>query len=210
MSSTPRKILIGLPAYRFTSYTGLTISLAAAMGQLHRYPLLSVCDFKAIGHVLIDECRNMLVQEALTHEADWLLMLDDDASFEAIAPWELIMMAEAFGATVAGLPYPIRGTGEPCVEQLPEVRKGFKPCERIGAGVMAIDLAKLGRWRPWFISTPQPQGGSYSEDYYFCDQVREKGGSVFCDWRHPAGNGNVRAWAPTESPDGEKPPGENT
>jgi len=194
MSSTPPspgRVLIGLPAYRFTSYTGLTISLAAAMGQLHRYPSLAVCDFKAIGHVLIDECRNMLVQEALEAEADWLLMLDDDVSFEAIAPWEMIQMAEAFGATVAGLPYPIRGTGEPCVEPPQEIRKGFRAVGRIGAGVMAINMSALvviGYPRPWFISTPQPQGGSYSEDYFFCDQVRERGGTVFCDWRHPAGN----------------------
>jgi len=140
----------------------------------------------------IDEARNALMQEALSARADLLLMIDDDSWFVPSAPWDMIEASLAHSATVAGLAAPKRD-GAPNVEG-DGFQEGFVHCDRVGGGVMVVDVAatlRLGLVRPWFVSMPQRCGGLYTEDYYFCDAVRRAGGTVYVDWRTPAGNGDL-------------------
>jgi hypothetical protein len=185
-----QSVFIGIPSHRATTDLKLTITFGMAMSQVRDYPL-DIVSISGASGTEVDEARNGLMQDAIDAHADWLLMLDDDVWFGPLAPWELLDLALARGATVAGLPAPTR-MGWLNVEPR-EMGSGFEPCDRIGGAVMAVNLHRvvgLGLERPWFVSTPQKQGGVYSEDFYFCDNVRAAGGSVFADWRNTAGNGD--------------------
>lgn len=189
---TPSKVLVGVVAYRFQTYAGLSLSLGAAGQALARYPFHA--HFTAVSNAIVDQARNELLRAA-THGYDWLVMLDDDLTFDASMLGEVLSMANAYEeCVVAGVRAPGTATGKSVVQPDYEPERGFCEVERIGGAVMVISMERLGalKWRPpHFMSRPQPDGSVYGEDYFFCDGVRENGGKVYCHHGFAVTNGPV-------------------
>ena len=183
-------VYIGFPAFRLQTTAALTLAYGEARARLRDYPF-EIVGSSAISTPIAPEGRNDLVEIATDAHADWLIMVDDDASFAPEAFGELLSLAAAHDdCVVAGLPAPCTDRTLNVQPSLPD--RGFSRVDRVGAAVMAIQLPRLraiGFSRPWFAAIPRSHGPPYGADYRFCDLVRSHGGKVYCDPRYPAGNG---------------------
>jgi hypothetical protein len=185
-------VLVGLVAYRFQTYAGLSLALGAAGQALASYPFRA--DFTCASNAIVDEARNELLRVA-THGYDYLIMLDDDVTFDAEMLGEVLSMTHAYGdCVVAGVRAPGSTTGKSVVQPDLGRKAGFSEVERVGGAAMFVSMARLHAvsWDPpFFRSQPLLDGTVYGEDYYFCDNVRRNGGKVYCHHSFAVGNGPV-------------------
>lgn len=126
----------------------------------------------------------MLLHSALKDGSDWLLMMDSDTYHrDAGDLFKMIEHGALERAAVIAAPVLIRnGQGH-------NVKGGFdfegkvKEVERIGTACMAINCCWIrDHWadQPWF-ATMHKCGdvpSKVGEDVFFCDGVRERGGTV--------------------------------
>ena len=189
---THKTVLVGVIAYRFQTYAGLSLSLGAAGQALARYPF--VADFVSVSNTIVAQARNQVLSAA-TQAYDYAVMLDDDVTFDAKMLGEVLSIADAVETcTVAGVRAPHAKTGRSVVQPDLKDAKGFCPVERLGGAALFISMERLAAldWgdEPYFKSTPRADGTLYGEDYFFCDKVREKGGHVYCHHLFEVGNGS--------------------
>jgi len=133
-----------------------------------------------------------------------ILQMIRDADRGAVAPGDtpsriLSPLHKHNGIALIGAP--VRGRGgksEPCVIAigdsskiipLEDLRGKVRSVGRIGAACIAVNLKWLREhWPvgPWFKMEHDFSGRpahALSEDYYFCDEARKRGGAIVCDGR---------------------------
>lgn len=189
---TARKVLVGIIAYRFQTYAGLSLSLGAAGQALARYPFAA--DFVSVSNTIVAMARNEVLSVA-TQGYDYAVMLDDDVTFESSMLGEVLSLSEAYeDCVVAGVRAPHGSTGKSVVQPDLGDKVGFRSVERLGGAALFINMSRLHslQWgeQPYFKSTPLPDGTLYGEDYFFCDRVRDKGGQVYCHHNYEVVNGS--------------------
>lgn len=163
---------------------------------------------------LIENSRFLAVKDALRRGADKVLFVDSDVVFPGDALRRLLNHGKPIvGATYVRRrePYGVLGYG---LEDVPPGATGLHRFARLPAGMLLIDAGVFSVVaRPWFVARYQPETDDYlSEDYGFCDRVREAGFDVWCDLDLSRELGHVGSmtytWAMSPDPPELKPRGE--
>jgi len=136
---------------------------------------------RGTGSVSAATARNRLVEGALHHEADWLLMIDSDMVFPPYAADRLLSHGEPIvGATYRrrGEPYDVLG------KPSPEEWSGIRPAEVVPTGLMLVRMDVFKKLtKPWFwISIESTTRELVGEDIVFCRDAQAAGFGVWCDW----------------------------
>jgi hypothetical protein len=206
------KLAIGIPAYGSAldvghagMWCGFGIALQACSD---RFTLGSFATYHING---IDHCRNLMVYDALQADCDWLLMVDADTyhfgGVEAIGDngvdmLQMVMDGHRRDAALIGAPVRARKVESDAFVVYLKRNDRFvladeeyfagkiAAADRIGGAFTAINLNWLRAYwpvSPWFKMThsegkERPHTVT-SEDYFFCDGARGRGGLVLCDGR---------------------------
>ena len=145
------------------------------------------------GEIFIPFAREMLAEQAIKYNCDYLFMCDDDMmapvdlfyrlvkhgvdivaplAFTRNPPHRAVMFSVVEGFDpIVGKPYYINNT----VHNYP--RNRLVECDAVGFGAVLIDTKVLkGMGKPYFM-------GSHGtgEDIHFCNQAKKKGFKVFMD-----------------------------
>jgi choline kinase len=131
---------------------------------------------------LIGTGRQIGADMALARNADYVLWLDSDMVF----PYNLLEELLNTGKDVVGCTYVKRVHPTNLVhhelEGTPEVGHGVREVLRLPTGILLIKMSVFeGMEEPYFRMSYPGDGTETSEDFYFCDRVRELGGSVWLD-----------------------------
>ena len=140
----------------------------------------------------IAENRNYIAVQALNNKSDYLLMVDDDMTFEVDTLDRLI----AVDKPIVGVAYhPRSETGE-IIKYLdethavrlehtddPKYKVPFQ-CHATGTGIILIKCEVFAKVpRPWFDFVFLPTGQcAKGEDWFFCEKAKESG---FETWTEP-------------------------
>ncbi len=189
----PTRLAIGIPS------TGLMqIATAQALAGLafilgHSRSVTPMI-IKTEG-ITIAEARNQIVMEAQGQNMDQLLFIDTDMVF----PHDMYSRLSAHlngMVKVVGCNYSRRdGTGVGVGIGLDGKRMngedtGMGEVKGLGAGMLLIDMTIFDKMeKPYFheltledkLDSKDAMTRSLSEDFYFCNKVREAGGRVYCD-----------------------------
>ncbi len=196
------KFVLGIPAYRGNVHGGHLEQMMSLCGATFAAQgMLSFVGLVRPDTCSVDRSRNHIVSHALKAKAHAVLMCDAD-TYHPIAADLVKMMAAANDRHAAVIAAPVKLRGKPGWNVLarrpdeapaefvaPEHWKGrIAEVERIGTACMAINLNWIrDHWpeQPWF-QTRHLSGGdprSIGEDINFCDQVRDRGGTILADGR---------------------------
>jgi hypothetical protein len=150
------------------------------------------------GTALLGRARNRLMRESIKQGAAWALFVDADGCHLDVRDIaSMLETGEREGAAVIGAPVAMRGRDGYNAVALDDIKRWHtreemagkvQPVARIGAGFLALRLGWFVKhWpaQPWF-QLEYREGGSedgLAEDYYLCDGVRVRGGTVLCDGR---------------------------
>ena len=146
---------------------------------------------------LIGTGRQMGVDIAVKRGCEYVLFLDSDMVF----PYTLLERLYERGEPVVGATYVKRilptSWNHTELNGTPELGTGLREVSRLPLGATLIDLSVLesrtrdgadaqGAWQKPYFRCEYPQEGPEAgmergEDYYFCDEVRAKGGKVYLD-----------------------------
>ncbi|MES2355607.1 MAG: hypothetical protein V4568_14655 [Pseudomonadota bacterium] len=170
--------------------------------------LMSVLDGDTIqfsfvgGNAGIVQARNEMAYRFMRSDFDRLVMLDADVSFE---PGALLKLAHHEADVVAGVyrfkmdgpeNYPMRFLPDPDKRGIPLRRDGLIEVEAAPTGFLAISRVALQKFEDAFperlkmhfgqetfsyFQMPINDGIIFGEDYWFCKEWRDLGGSVFVD-----------------------------
>lgn len=165
-------------------------SIAAALGDELTVRFLPSCTNLALG-------RNRLVKEFLESDAERLVFLDADVTFE---PGALVKIAHHRVDFVGGAyrfkqepeRYPVcllkepRDTGPGGIVEVSMVPTGFLSLSRdvfskFKAGHPGRDFRIDGDESYCYFQIPYRDGALYTEDAYFCREWREIGGAIYLD-----------------------------
>lgn len=200
-----KSIFIALPAYDFKISLKLAISLARFAQVAPRHgidiQLGSIC-----GCSVVSRARNLLAQDMLDSNCDYLLFIDSDINFE---PDDIIrLMAWADDpkkGIVAAVPR-TRSTDKVYIATLDQDenneltmdRMGLVRAQRVATAFMLVRRevfvsldAAHPEWRyydprsdrtiPCMFDFQLTEEGYVGEDFLFCDRVREAGFEVWVD-----------------------------
>lgn len=168
--------------------------MAAGCGDEFQVRFLSSCSHPAMG-------RNQLANDFMESEADRLVFLDADVTFE---PGALIKIAHHRDEFVGGAyrykqdseQYPVGWLPEVLLRALPANERGLLDVMTLPGGFLslsrkvfeAIRAANPGREYEHFgkaaycyFQMPFRDGHLYGEDSHFCKEWRDTGGRVFLD-----------------------------
>ncbi len=198
-------VFIGLPAYDFKVSLKLAVSLArfAQLAPKHGIDINigSVC-----GCSVVYRARNLLVQDMLESDADYLLFIDSDINF---APEDILrLMAWAQDSKkgiVAGVPR-VRDVNKTYIADLDHDENGdltmnamgLVRATRVATAFMLIQrnvietmIAAHPEWQyydkrcdktvPALFDFKLTEEGYIGEDFLFCDRARELGFEVWVD-----------------------------
>ena len=139
----------------------------------------------------ISENRNYIATQALNNESEYLLMIDDDMTFELETLEKLI----ANGKDICGVAYHPRSETGQITKYLdethavkleetsdPKYKKPFK-CYATGTGIILVKCDVFRKIpRPWFDFEWFPTGQcKMGEDWYFCVKAGKSGIETWCD-----------------------------
>ena len=136
---------------------------------------------------MIDTARNSIVKTFLNGPGKYLLMIDDDMTFD---PDFVLKLIEHDVDIVGGLAFKRRPDFHPCVYRqnkknknyypiLPEV---FQEVDIVGTGGMLIKLDVLKKLKePWFTTGYDEKNIHWSVDFNFCKLAKKEGFKVFVD-----------------------------
>ena len=134
--------------------------------------------------------RNRIVHEARALKSDYLLFVDTDLQFPPDALRRLLTIAVEKEAAIVGCaylrrswPFPVLAVGLGNGKADAQAR-GVVEVARLPTGLMMIDLAIFDRLKKPYFAYPLAEDlpdGIVSEDYPFCDNVREVGGHIYLD-----------------------------
>lgn len=198
MSDKPKKVVFCIPAYTRPAQACLD-SLEASV------PLVEAAGYEhgaifETGNPYISAARATMLRAALTANADIVVFIDDDVSWE---PHNMVQLIEAEGEVVAGT-YRTREDnpnymGRPlqdfagkvtsmradgCIE-MTCVPAGFLKITKDCVTHFMLSYPELCYGTPWNYSVDLFCHGAYKglwwgEDYSFCRRWRDSGGKVWC------------------------------
>lgn len=198
MSDKPKKVVFCIPAYTRPAQACLD-SLEASV------PLVEAAGYEhgaifETGNPYISAARATMLRAALTANADIVVFIDDDVSWE---PHNMVQLIEADGEVVAGT-YRTREDnpnymGRPlqdfagkvtsmradgCIE-MTCVPAGFLKITKDCVTHFMLSYPELCYGTPWNYSVDLFCHGAYKglwwgEDYSFCRRWRDAGGKVWC------------------------------
>lgn len=198
MSDKPKKVVFCIPAYTRPAQACLD-SLEASV------PLVEAAGYEhgaifETGNPYISAARATMLRAALTANADIVVFIDDDVSWE---PHNMVQLIEAEGEVVAGT-YRTREDnpnymGRPlqdfagkvtsmradgCIE-MTCVPAGFLKITKDCVTHFMLSYPELCYGTPWNYSVDLFCHGAYKglwwgEDYSFCRRWRDVGGKVWC------------------------------
>lgn len=146
----------------------------------------------------VAENRNYIAVQAVNNGSQYLLMVDDDMTFEP----DLVDRLVANGKDICGVAYhPRAETGqitkyldETHVVKLeenddPKYKQPFQ-CYATGTGIILIKTEVFRKMvRPWFMFEYHDSGQcKLGEDWYFCIKAKEYGVETWCDPTIPVGH----------------------
>lgn len=138
-----------------------------------------------VKYSVVTEARNLCVEAAIDSKADSVLFLDSDMVF----PSDTIKRLVAHGVPIAGATYPRKmlplsfiGTRRDGAAFSLE-DKGLVEAARVPTGCLLIDRGIFVKMKaPFFrCSYDETAGRVLSEDFWFCDRVRDLGFPLWCD-----------------------------
>lgn len=198
MSDKPKKVVFCIPAYTRPAQACLD-SLEASV------PLVEAAGFEhgaifETGNPYISAARATMLRAALTANADIIVFIDDDVSWE---PQNMVQLIQAEGEVVAGT-YRTREDnpnymGRPlqdfagkvtsmradgCIE-MTCVPAGFLKITKDCVTHFMLSYPELCYGTPWNYAVDLFSHGAYKglwwgEDYSFCRRWRDAGGKVWC------------------------------
>lgn len=199
-----KSLFVALPAYDFKVSLKLAVSLARMAQDAVRHgvdlQMGSIC-----GCSILPRARNLLVQDMLESDCDYLLFIDSDINFDPSDVFRLMVWAQdPQKGIIAGVPR-VRSSEEVYIAKLEENNgeltlngHGLVRAERVATAFMLIQRKVLTdmagahpEWKFYDIRTHRdmfalfnyevtPEGFK-GEDYLFCDRVRELGYEVWID-----------------------------
>lgn|SRR3990167_566489 len=140
--------------------------------------------------------RNNSMREALRWGADWLFFWDDDTQIKDTNFFNTMKdTAYKYDATIVGLPYRL-GTPDEIIYNVADKVNGEythyrelpsepKEVDALGTGAMLINIAWIRKnWpEPPYFQVINNKIDAISEDYFFCEGVKERGGKVILEPR---------------------------
>jgi hypothetical protein len=198
-------VFIGLPAYDFKVSLKLAVSLArfAQLAPKHGIDINigSVC-----GCSVVSRARNLLVQDMLESDADYLVFIDSDINFEPEDILRLMAWAQdSKKGIVAGVPR-VRDVNKTYIADLDHDENGdltmnamgLVRATRVATAFMLIQrnvietmIAAHPEWQyydkrcektvPALFDFKLTAEGYMGEDFLFCDRARELGFEVWVD-----------------------------
>lgn len=146
----------------------------------------------------IAENRNYLAVQALNKKCAYILMIDDDMTFEPSLIDDLISNKK----DIIGVAYHPRTDMQGKLKFLdethyikleqstdPKYKKTFE-CHATGTGIILINCEVFRKTpRPWFAFETYETGcNKLGEDWYFCKEAKEAGYKIFTDPRIKVGH----------------------
>lgn len=130
----------------------------------------------------IAQGRSVGVEIAKQRGVDYILFLDSDMIF----PYTTLSGLLSRGKDVVGATYVKRllPTSLNHCEldgASPVVGNGLREVARLPTGVLLIKMSVFDDMEKPYFQMSYKDGEEIAEDFYFCDRVREKGGSVWLD-----------------------------
>jgi hypothetical protein len=198
-------VFIGLPAYDFKVSLKLAVSLArfAQLAPKHGIDINigSVC-----GCSVVSRARNLLVQDMLESDADYLVFIDSDINFEPEDILRLMAWAQdSKKGIVAGVPR-VRDVNKTYIADLDHDENGdltmnamgLVRAKRVATAFMLIQRnvietmiaahpdwnyfdKRCGKTVPALFDFKLTEEGYIGEDFLFCDRARELGFEVWVD-----------------------------
>ena len=180
------KITVGIPTNR-----GLRPKMAQSLLNLVVHGGYEFHIVVAEEGYTIAENRNYLTVQALNNNSDYLLMIDDDMTFE---PDMLDKLIENKKDIIGVAYHPRSETGE-IIKYLDEVvsvkieqstdpkYKDTFECHATGTGIILIKCNVFKKMsRPWFMFEYYPTGQcKLGEDWYFCREAKKAGFTIWTD-----------------------------
>jgi len=178
MSERPR-VAVCIPSGTMV-HADFAIALSALVAHSMGTTQIGVWNRKG---TLVEEARNLLVEEAMAWRPDWLLWLDTDHRFPPEALLRLLGHdTDIAAATYRGRwpPFPVAGSFLDPTHDL--AAGGLVEAEWLPAGLMLVRAAVYRAFpRPWYRNSYDAAGAITGEDVNFCRAARAAGASVWCD-----------------------------
>ena len=208
-------IYLGFPVYNRMVDMEI-MSKVFHIASLGKYKLM----MELICSPYIDSARNLMVENFLKSDFEWLYFWDTDVVIQDTDFLDKLMeTAIKFNAPVASATYVKKNElGEYVTlkldgNEMPNYKLGELTEPQLitctGAGALLIHRSVLEEMKsPYFEINPKPGGREMPEDYYFCLKVRELGYNIALDTRIETHHYGPAAWVHKYTPanlDKEKP-----
>lgn len=146
---------------------------------------------------VISENRNNITAEALKHNLDWILYLDDD---QILTQDVLMKLLEADKDVISAHYIQRQPPFNPVLmeTELPNgtfIRKTLDPNEKgiievaaAGAGCLLVKTKVIKALEPPYWTLGQINSASWGDDLHFCSRVRKAGFKIYADLDNPIGH----------------------
>ena len=161
-------------------HADFAVSLGSMMHSLGDMPMSIVVGKSSI----VADARNMGLDFAQKHRADYILFIDSDMTFPRDALLRLLVRnVDIVGATYSRRTAPFHFLGDILAEQPTDAPKGLLEMARIPTGFLLVKATVFERLkRPYFrFRVDEEAGVNIGEDYDFSDRVRSLGHRIWCD-----------------------------
>lgn len=178
-STTFPHVAVAIPCGTMV-HADFAVSLGAMMHSLGEMPMSIVMGKSSI----VADARNMALDFAQDHKADYVLFIDSDMTFPRDALLRLLVRnVDIVGATYSRRTAPFNFLGDILPQQPADAPKGLLEMSRIPTGFLLVKFTVFERLkRPYFrFRVDEEAGVNIGEDYEFSDRVRSLGLRIWCD-----------------------------
>lgn len=161
-------------------HADFAVSLGSMMHELGEMPMSLVVGKSSI----VADARNMGLEFAQKHKADYVLFIDSDMTFPRDALLRLLVrQVDIIGATYSRRTAPFHFLGDILPEQPADAPKGLLEMARIPTGFLMVKTSVFERLKkPYFrFRVDEEAGVNIGEDFDFSDRVRSLGYRIWCD-----------------------------
>jgi hypothetical protein len=184
------KVTIGIPSNMWSG-RGMRNKMAQCLFDLVTQSKHDIKVIIANEGYTIAENRNFLAVQAVKNNSEYLLMIDDDMTFEPTLLDDLI----ANNKDIVGVAYHPRTETGQIIKYMDEVTsvaiensqdpkyKDTFECHATGTGIILIKSKVFHKIpRPWFAFEYHPTGQcKLGEDWYFCREAKKVGYKIYTD-----------------------------
>lgn len=179
-SAERRKVAVVIPSGDMV-HADFAMDLAR---MVHRYPELDIRVASGKSSIVAD-ARNIGVQLAMEHNAEYMLFIDSDMVFPTNALGRLLAHdKDVVGATYVKRVPPFESLGSLVVPPTFDGSGKLLEMYELPTGFLMIRMSVFDRLKkPYFrFDVNEERGFNIGEDYLFCRRVREAGIRVWCDY----------------------------